>query len=521
MWKSIYFVLLTGVAVLSQLAFGQVAKPAVTPERYRPAFHFTPPRNWMNDPNGLVYYGGEYHLFYQHNPFSNDWGHMSWGHAVSKDLVRWTDLPIALRESVPEADSSQTMIFSGSAVVDTANRQGLCPPGTPDCLVAFYTSHVHRNLKPVVQHQSMAFSADKGRTWTPYDKNPIIDLKTTEFRDPKVFWYAPDKKWVMVVIKPDEHTVLLYDSKDLRQWQRLSDFGGVGDQRKYWECPDLVEVPVAGQPGKTKWVMLVSSNQSQPDYTGMQYFVGTFDGRKFTPDEAVPTTRYVDYGKDFYAGVTYNNLPDAGKGPVLVGWMTNLSYAGQIPTAPYRGTMSMPRRLTVANTPTGWQLRQTPVEAVSSLREKGFEQSNIALTDKPFAVPQLATDSYELDVTIEPGQAKEVGVRLLKTDANETVVRFLPGASRLELDRTRSGQTAFSKRFPSVESASLPMIGGTIRLRIVVDKSTVEVFANEGDVTMSELVFPNAPSGRIELFATGGHATVKSVTVWPMKAVSR
>ena len=509
------------LSIILLIAVSQVAISQKVSERYRPTYHFTPPRNWMNDPNGLVYYGGEYHLFYQHNPFSNDWGHMSWGHAVSPDLLRWTDLPVALRESAPEADSSQTMIFSGSIVVDTTNRQGLCPPGTPDCLVAFYTSHVHRNLKPVVQHQSMAFSADRGRTWTTYDRNPILDLKTTEFRDPKVFWYAPDKKWVMVVIKPDEYKVLLYGSEDLRQWQRLSEFGGVGDQRKYWECPDLVQVPVKGQPGKFKWVMLVSSNQSQPGYTGMQYFVGNFDGRSFTPDEAVVTTRYVDYGKDFYAGVTYNNLPDVGKGPVLVGWMTNLEYAGQIPTSPYRGTLSIPRRLTVANTPTGWQLQQMPVEALASYGQKAVRRSGIPLTDKAFSLPQLATDSYELDVIIEPGQAHEVGVRLLKTGAAETVVRFLPGASRLELDRTRSGQTAFNKRFSSVESAPLQITAGTIRLKILVDQSTVEVFANEGAVTMSELVFPDAPSGRIELFAKGGRATVNSVIVRPIKSLSR
>lgn len=469
-----------------------------------------------------MYYGGEYHLFYQHNPFSINWGHMSWGHAVSRDLlIRWTDLPIALRESAPAADSSQTMIFSGNAVVDTANQQGLCPPGTPDCIVAFYTSHVHRNLKPVVQHQSMAFSADRGRTWTPYGKNPIIDLGTTEFRDPKVFWYAPDKKWVMVVIKPDEHTVLLYGSEDLRQWQRLSDFGGVGDQRKFWECPDLVQIPVAGQPGQTKWVLLVSGNQSQPGYTGMQYFVGNFDGRTFTPDEAVPTVRYVDYGKDFYAGVTYSNLPDATAGPVLVGWMTNLVYAGQIPTAPYRGTLSIPRRLTVANTPTGWQLRQTPVETVASLRGPGFQRSEIVLTDNAFSLPRLATDSYELDVTIQPGEAKAVGIRLLKTDADETVIRFLPGPSRLELDRTRSGQTTFSNRFPGVETAPLSTIGGTVRLKILVDRSTVEVFANDGAVTMSELVVPNSSSGRVEVFAEGGSATFQSVVVRPMQSVGR
>ncbi len=327
----------------------------------------------------------------------------------------------------------------------------------------------------------------------------------------------------MAVVKPDERKVLFYGANDLRRWERLSEFGGVGDGRKAWECPDLVQVPVSGQPGKTKWVLLVSSNHSQAGYTGMQYFVGNFDGKAFTPDEAQPTTRYVDYGKDFYAGITYANLPDAAKGPVLVGWLTNLAYAGQIPTGPYRGTQSIPRRLSLVSTPTGWQLRQTPVETVASLRGSGIRRSNVALMDKPLSLTSLATDSYEIDVTIDTGQAEEVGIRLLKTATDETVVRFRPRPNRLELDRTRSGQTAFSDRFSSVESAALTTRQKTVHLHLLVDRSTLELFANDGEVTMSELIFPNsAPGrpepGRIEFYAKGGSASVRELNIWPLKA---
>lgn len=499
----------------TQSAPGQ-SKPI---ESFRPRYHFTPPQNWMNDPNGLVYYDGEYHLFYQHNPFGIDWGHMSWGHAVSADLIHWQDLPLALRESAPGTDSSQTMIFSGSVVVDSANRQQLCPPGTRDCLVAFYTSHVHRQLKPLVQHQSMAYSADRGRTWAFYSHNPIIDLHTNEFRDPKVFWYGPEQKWVMAVVKPDQHKVMLYGSYTMRQWQLMSEFGKAGDQRKYWECPDLIEVPIDGQPGRTKWVLLVSSNQAQAGYTGMQYFIGDFDGRTFTSDEAKPPTCYVDAGKDFYAGVTYNHLPGREVvEPILIGWMTNLTYAGQLPTAPYRGTLSVPRRLSVYQTAGGWRLRQMPVAAIESLHKPGIKRTNVQLSGKPFPLPGFSTDSYELRLTIAPGQSSGVTIRLLKHGEQETVLRYLPGLKRLELDRTRSGQVNFSPHFASVESVEVIPQNGLVQLRILVDRSTIEVFANNGEVTMSELVFPQVASSLIELSANGGTAMVTQLSLWPLEA---
>jgi fructan beta-fructosidase len=245
-------------------------------ELYRPQFHFTPAKNWMNDPNGLVYYKGEYHLFYQHNPFGDTWGHMSWGHAVSRDLVHWEHLPVAIPEEGNEA------IFSGSAVVDHRNTSGFGTRGNPP-MVAVYTS-----ARPGSQAQSLAYSTDRGRTWKKYAANPVLDIGSGEFRDPKVFWYAPERKWVMAVVKALEHKVQLYSSPDLKRWTHMSDFGPANAVGGAWECPDLFPLAVDGNPRKTKWVLLVSLNPGGiAGGSGMQYFVGDFDGTTFRADNVL------------------------------------------------------------------------------------------------------------------------------------------------------------------------------------------------------------------------------------------
>ena len=248
-------------------------------EPFRPQFHFTPAKNWMNDPNGLVYYKGEYHLFYQHNPFGNTWGHMSWGHAVSRDLVHWEHLPVAIPEQGNEA------IFSGSAVVDKQNTSGLGTRRDPP-MVAIYTS-----AYPDDQEQSLAYSIDRGRTWTKYSGNPVLDDADREFRDPKVFWYEPEQKWVMVLAKAVQRKVGVYASKDLKTWEHLSDFGPANATAGIWECPDLFPLPVDGNRRNKKWVMVVSLNPgSIAGGSGTQYFLGDFDGTRFTADNVQPYT---------------------------------------------------------------------------------------------------------------------------------------------------------------------------------------------------------------------------------------
>ena len=275
-------ILATALGWLALAASGASAAHAQEPtyrEPFRPQYHFTPAMNWMNDPNGLVFYKGEYHLFYQHNPFGDTWGHMSWGHAVSRDLVHWEHLPVAIAEEGDEA------IFSGSAVVDHRNTSGFGTRRNPP-MVAIYTS-----AYPDDQKQSLAYSTDRGRTWTKYAGNPVLDDSDRDFRDPKVFWYEPEDEWRMVLAKSLQRKIAIYSSKDLKSWRHLSDFGPANAVAGIWECPDLFPLAVDGDKGKRKWVMIVSLNPgSIAGGSGTQYFVGDFDGRRFTADNVEPYT---------------------------------------------------------------------------------------------------------------------------------------------------------------------------------------------------------------------------------------
>jgi fructan beta-fructosidase len=254
-------------------------------ELHRPQFHFSPATNWINDPNGLVYLDGEYHLFYQYNPYGTTWGHMSWGHAVTSDLLHWEHLPVAITEYPDHLTGDSTMIFSGTAVIDKNNTSGLCE--SKDCMIAIYTSHVHALGEGKAQHQSLAYSNDKGRTWKRYEKNPVLDIKRKDFRDPKVFWYEPEQKWVMVLVIPDLYKVQFYQSKNLIDWKLMSEFGNIGDTLRVWECPDLYQLSIDNEPEKKKWVLSLSGSHPRgPAFVGMQYFVGEFDGIKFIPDDS-------------------------------------------------------------------------------------------------------------------------------------------------------------------------------------------------------------------------------------------
>ena len=394
-------------------------------EHYRPKYHFSPARNWTNDPNGLVYYDGEYHLYYQHNPYGNKWGHMSWGHAVSKDLNTWEHLPVAMPEYV-DNEGDSVMIFSGSAVV------------SGDTLWAIYTSH-----KSTKQAQCIAYSVDKGRTYTQYEKNPVIDLGLKDFRDPKVFWYEPQKKWVMTVVIPDQHKAQFYESTDLKKWKLLSEFGNVGDVSKIWECPDLFQVD------DKNWVLLISGSHPQHGpYPGMQYFVGSFDGTKFVADKPEQYPLYVDFGKDFYAAVTYNNDPQNRK--ILLGWATNPAYAGDIPTSPFRCMMSLPRELSLYETSNGLRLKQVPVTKMSAAH---FELS--------------ATDTINV-------AGATIGFR----------------SDSVYFDRRKAGDVSFNDRFPSIEKAPARLIDGKVKLDVYFDEAIVEVFINDGEAVITDLVFP-------------------------------
>ena len=815
-------------------AVAHAAPPAGTSyqELYRPQFHFTPAKNWMNDPNGLVYYKGEYHLFYQHNPFGNTWGHMSWGHAVSRDLVHWEHLPVAIPEEGDEA------IFSGSAVVDHRNTTGFGTRRNP-AMVAIYTS-----AYPDDQEQSLAYSTDRGRTWTKYEGNPVLDDPDREFRDPKVFWYEPADEWRMVVVKAVQRKVAIYRSDDLKEWEHLSDFGPANAVGGVWECPDLFPLPIDGKRKRQKWVMIVSLNPGAiAGGSGTQYFVGDFDGTTFTADNVQdyappagevyedfegadygdwtttgtafgdgpaagtlpgqqtvsgfegdrlvnsfidfdssqgtltsPTFRvtrdyinllvgggahahnpeagdgtpppgellggfestyeaegwqptgdfagtqpfrggegrmgeqivdtffgpngnngdpltgkivspefeitrdyvnfmvaggrhtgetrtsvdlvvdgqvvrsaggretgnlnwvawnvedligrtaqieivdlntggwghiladhfmvadaparirsdetsvnllvdgevvrtaagkesealdwvawnvedlvgrdariqivdrnsggwghiladqitfadapaqsteerssWLDYGKDYYAAVSWNDVPDDRR--LMIGWMNNWQYANQIPTSPWRSAMSVPREVSLETVDGDVRLVQQPVRELRRLRggpayrlkRKRLSQGTHTLEGKGARGKTL-----EIRAELDPRAADRLGLKVRVGDGEETVIGYDAETEELYIDRTRSGDVGFSPSFPGVHRAPLPLDRhGDIKLRILVDWSSVEVFADRGQVTITDQVFPRPSSEQVQLFADGGSAEVESLEIRPLRS---
>ena len=310
----------------------------------RPHYHYAAAANWLSDPNGLVHHDGEWHLFYQYNPQGEDWGHMSWGHAVSADLAHWRELPVAIE------DDTDAMIFSGSAVVDHAGRAGF----GVDAMVALYTAASAKG--PQHQSQALAWSSDKGRTWTKYDGNPVIDRGLADFRDPNVFWHAPTERWIMVVVLSAEHRALIYASRDLKLWDELSVIDGTGAPGRIWECPLLIELPVEGS-ARTRWMFKVDALHDGPG-SGAIYCTGMFDGIRFVPDGAVPNWQVADWGRDFYAAIAWHEPRDEAGRPVWIGWLGNHGYQGALPRQGWRGAMSLPRRLSLIPSDMGWTLRQ-------------------------------------------------------------------------------------------------------------------------------------------------------------------
>jgi fructan beta-fructosidase len=823
--------LAVAVAVFAASASAAESVSATYQEPFRPQFHFSPAKNWMNDPNGLVYYKGEYHLFYQHNPFGDTWGHMSWGHAVSRDLVHWEHLPVAIPEQGNEA------IFSGSAVVDRHNTSGLGTRRNPP-MVAIYTS-----AYPDDQQQSLAYSTDRGRTWTKYSGNPVLDDADREFRDPKVFWYEPERKWVMVLAKAVQRKVAIYESKDLKSWRHLSDFGPANAVAGIWECPDLFQLPVDGDRRNKKWVMVVSLNPgSIAGGSGTQYFVGDFDGTRFTADNVKPYTppagevyedfeapdygdwtatgtafgsgpatgtlpgqqtvsgfagerlvnsfldfdssqgtltsptfrvtrdyinllvgggahahnpeagdgtpppgelfggfestyeaegwqptgdfagtqpfrggegrmgeqivdtffgpngnngdpltgkivspqftitrdyinfmiaggphtgdartsvdlvvdgqvartasghetgnlnwvawsvndligqtaqieivdlniggwghiladhfmfadapakirsdetavnllvggdvvrsaagkesealdwvawnvrdligqeaqiqivdrnsggwghiladqitfadapaesteqraSWLDYGKDYYAAVSWNDVPDGRR--LMIGWMNNWQYANQIPTSPWRSAMSVPREIGLRTLDGRTELVQSPIRELRALRtgpEYDVEDRTVQAGTWPLTGRGASGKALEIKAEFTLRDADRFGLNVRAGDDEATVIGYDKTARELYVDRTRSGNVGFNPNFPGVQRAPLAAPNGKVRLRILVDWSSVEVFTQEGHRVITDQIFPSATSDGIELFADGGSATLDSLKIRPLRS---
>ncbi len=450
---------------------------------YRPQYHFSPARNWTNDPCGLVYALGRYHLFFQFNPEGAQWGHMSWGHAASPDLVHWTEMPVAVRKD------AGVMIFTGSSVIDRDNTSGLC--AKPGCIVSIYTGHRPKSASaPQVQNQNLAFSND-GIVWTKYKGNPVLDTGKADFRDPKVFWHEPSRKWVMVVMLPRERKAQFYGSADLKRWRHLSDFGPAGATGGDWECPDFYELPIDGDAKNTRWVLKIGLNPGHfAGGSGEQYFIGRFDGQRFTNENPPDRTLWVDYGRDCYCEFTFNNDTNPGA-PHALGWMNNWQYAGKVPTSPWRGQMTVPRTLSLRTTPQGIRLVQMPAAAIESLRERAFTVggSDVDSLNAKLAGKSRNSGSFDLIATIRPGAARRIAFKVLGA-----VVGYDVRAGLIYVDRTHAGDVSFSAKFPSRTEAPAPLRNGALKLRILADRSSIEVFADDGLAALTNLVYPKSPA---------------------------
>lgn len=480
-------------------------------ELYRPQFHFSPRSNWTNDPCGLVYAFGKFHLFFQHNPFENKWGHMSWGHSASSNLLEWSQLPVAIPEDKKAA------IFTGSSVFDTTDTSGLCAPAR-GCIVSIYTGMTPKtDTTPEKQAQNLAFSQD-GLTWTKFSGNPVLDLGRSDTRDPKVFWYQPGRYWVMVIVQANDKKVRLFRSPDLKQWKPLSEFGPRGATGGVWECPDLYTLPITGQPGKMRWILKIGLNPGHiAGGSGEQYFIGQFDGKTFTPDEANGAIRWLDYGRDCYCALTFNNDKQPGS-PHLIGWMNNWQYAGDAPTSPWRGAMTLPRELSLASVDGSLQLLQRPVRELASLRGQpfNFSGSSVKELNAKLGAWPYRNQGFELDATVRLVDAKEVAWKLLQGSTDETVVGFDATKQELFVDRSKSGSTQWSQSFPSKTIAPLRLGSEPLKLHIFVDRSSVEVFAQNGAVALTNLVFPKPASTGLSLSSSG--SIQMEVRLWTLRS---
>ena len=413
----------------------------------RPHFHFAPARNWMNDPNGLIFYRGKYHLFFQYNPEDNQWGNMSWGHATSTDLINWQELPLAISHTPTHA------IFSGSAVVDYFNTTGFGSIENP-AMVAIFTAHQHDGQH---QAQSLAYSTDEGLTWQHYEGNPVLDLKMKDFRDPKVMWNTVNEAWVMSVVKPHEYTVSFYQSQDLKQWELLSEFTNKNGTDGVWECPDLFPLPVDGNATKIKWVLFVSVNPGGvTGGSGTQFFIGDWNGKEFVADDL--TSLWLDYGRDNYAGVTFSDAPDNRR--IYLGWMNNWEYAKEIPANPARGSMTIPRELSLATIDGEITLLQNPVKEISGS----------AIVDRTF--------------TITPTDSKS-GIRFTSDDGRKFEVGYDPQSKEIYIDRSNAWYPINST---SIHASPFDARGDSFEIQVITDAGSVELFVGGGQVSITDLL---------------------------------
>ena len=481
-------------------------------EKFRPAFHHTPDYGWMNDPNGMVYADSLWHLCYQWNPYGSKWANMTWGHATSRDLIHWE------RQEPTILPDGLGMIFSGSSAIDHQNSAGF----GKDAIVTLYTSAA------ASQMQSLAYSTDGGNTFTKYPGNPVITMET-EARDPNMFWDEAHQQWVMLLAHALEKEMLIYTSPDLKQWTLASRFGkGMGAQGGVWECPDLFELPVSGSTGnEKKWALVCNLNPGGPfGGSATQYFIGDFDGTTFKADTdttgTIPT-KWMDYGKDHYAAVSWSDAPNNRR--TVIGWMSNWQYAAEVPTLQYRSANTLPREMGIFKDTDGqYYLSSTPSPELEALRGGLHHQSrrfSLGKSDKTISLPTQNDGICEILLDIEARKGQVLTLTLANKAGERVFLTYDSDKETLAFDRTQSGIVNFSQDFPAVTVAPTHRHDGKLSLRIFVDRSSIEVFEKEGRLAMTNLVFPNSPYTELSLKCSKGKAKISNLKVYSLNTKTK
>jgi fructan beta-fructosidase len=466
-------------------------------ELYRPQIHFTPDTGWMNDPNGMVYHEGVYHLFYQHNPDSTVWGPMHWGHATSTDLINWERQPIAL---YPD---SLGMIFSGSAIVDEKNTSGFGKDGKMPLVAIFTYHHPEKEKlgKNDHQNQGIAYSLDNGKTWTKFAGNPVLmSPGIRDFRDPKVFWHAEGSKWVMALAAGDR--IMFYSSPDLKTWKMESAFGETaGAHGGVWECPDLFPLMYDG---KTVWVLIVNLNPGGPNGgSATQYFLGDFDGKTFSPHST--ESKWLDYGPDNYAGITWSNTGDR---KILIGWMSNWLYANQVPTQKWRSAMTIARELRLKKVNDEIYLACTPVSEIDKMIGKRNLVENVKVQGAVDLTEDFDGIKAPFLLEMELDTANDFQLIFSNSTGEQMVVGYEKASNQYFIDRYKSGEISFYKSFAAKHTAPRISKGGAIKFSLVADVSSLEWFADDGITAMTSIFFNKTGFSKIEIQSVAG-VTIK------------
>jgi fructan beta-fructosidase len=489
-----------------QLQNGQVTFAISNEDLYRPNFHFSPKKGWMNDPNGMFYYNGYYHLYFQHYPDSTTWGPMHWGHAISTDMVTWKEQPIAI---YPD---EKGYIFSGSAVVDVLNTSGFGNRGEQP-IIAMFTYHDmggEKAGKVKYQSQAIAYSLDEGQTFTKYSENPVIkNPGMKDFRDPKIVWDSINEKWVMVLAAGQK--IMFYSSSNLKDWKLETDFGnGIGAHEGVWECPDFFPMKVQGT-DEIKWVLFVSVGLGGPNGgSATQYFVGDFDGKQFKIDPSFEKdlinsehkSMWIDYGRDNYAGVTWANIPDTDGRKLFLGWMSNWNYAQEVPTETWRSAMTIAREVELQKIDASYRLLFQPVRELTTYRSTKYKKESILISGETKLIDSKAIDLSSTEINFKISDLKESGFTFKLTNKQGDTLSFGYNNSNKNffVDRRKSGKTGFSEKFAKrVSVAKRTSLNTILSGTIILDKTSIELFFDNGETVMTEIFFPNSPYDKLSI----------------------